>query len=81
MGQDYLVRTVGIMNFSKSFQNSQNNLKNYFKELQRFLENFKKSKNTYKKQFLKISKAFRKLPDISDDFRRHRHLPEVKKVI
>ena len=33
----------------------------------------------HKKQFLNISKAFRKLSDISDDFRRRRNLPEVKK--
>ena len=33
----------------------------------------------HKKKFLNISEAFWKLLDISDDFRRRRHLPEVKK--
>ena len=71
VGQDYLVRTAGITNFSKNFQNSQRNFR-------RFSENFQKSK-LHKKQFLNIFEAFRKLWDISDDFRSRRHLPEVYK--
>ena len=33
----------------------------------------------HKKQFLNISDAFQKLSDISNDFHRRWHLPEVKK--
>ena len=38
VGPDYFVKTAGIVNFSKNFQNSQNNLKNDFKELWKFSE-------------------------------------------
>ena len=46
VGLDYLVRTAGIMNFSKNFENSQNNLKNDFKELRKISEIFRRIPNS-----------------------------------